>query len=56
MMAACGFQLDVSEATWRGMPAIVKPLVYGCARYFDTNPDRAAEPAQAAGAASNGER
>jgi SAM-dependent methyltransferase len=56
MMAACGFQLDVSEAAWRGMPAIVKPLVYGCARYFDTNPDRAAEPAQAAGAASNGER
>jgi len=31
MIAACGFQLDVSEAVWRGMPAIVKPLVYGCA-------------------------
>jgi SAM-dependent methyltransferase len=47
MMAACGFQLDVSEAAWRGMPAIVKPLVYGRARPFDTNPDRAAEPARA---------
>jgi SAM-dependent methyltransferase len=47
MMAACGFQLDVSEAPWRGMPAIVKPLVYGCARYFDTNSDRAAEPGRA---------
>lgn len=47
MMAACGFQLDVSEAAWRGMPAIVRPLAYGCARYFDTNPDRATEPAQA---------
>lgn len=56
MMAACGFQLDVSEAAWRGMPAIVRPLVYGCARYFDTNSGRAAEPARAAGAASNGER
>jgi SAM-dependent methyltransferase len=43
MMAAGGFQLDVSEAAWRGMPAIVKPLVYGCARYFETNSDRAAE-------------
>jgi ubiquinone/menaquinone biosynthesis C-methylase UbiE len=45
MMAAGGFQLDVSEAAWRGMPAIVKPLVYGCARCFETNSDRAAEPA-----------
>lgn len=54
MMAAGGFQLDLSEAAWRGMPAIVKPLVYGCARYLDTNPDRAAEPARAAGAVSAG--
>jgi SAM-dependent methyltransferase len=46
MMAACGFQLDVSEAAWRGMPAIVTPLVYGCARYFETNSERAAEPAR----------
>jgi ubiquinone/menaquinone biosynthesis C-methylase UbiE len=29
MMAASGFQLDVSESAWRGMPSIVKPLVYG---------------------------
>jgi SAM-dependent methyltransferase len=43
MMATCGFQLDVSEAAWRGMPSIVKPLVYGCARSFDANLDRAAE-------------
>jgi SAM-dependent methyltransferase len=56
MMAAGGFQLDVSEAAWRGMPSIVKPLVYGCARYFDASPDRAAGLARAAGAASNGER
>jgi len=54
MMAACGFQLDVSEAAWRGMPAIVKPLVYGRARSFDANPDRAAEPARAVGAVSAG--
>lgn len=42
MMAACGFELDVSEASWRGMPAILKPLAYGCARYFDTGPARTA--------------
>jgi SAM-dependent methyltransferase len=54
MMVACGFQLDVSEAAWRGMPSIVKPLVYGCARPFDTNPDRDAEPARAVGVASAG--
>ncbi len=29
LMAECGFELDVSEARWRGMPSIVKPLVYG---------------------------
>jgi len=29
LMAECGFELDVSEAAWRGMPAIVKPLAYG---------------------------
>jgi SAM-dependent methyltransferase len=54
MMASCGFQLDVSEAAWRGMPAIVKPLVYGCARSFDANPDRASAPARAVGAVSAG--
>jgi SAM-dependent methyltransferase len=54
MMAACGFQLDVSEAAWRGMPSIVKPLVYGRARSFDANPDRAAEPARVVGAVSAG--
>lgn len=41
MIAASGFQLDVSEAAWRGMPAIVKPLAYGCARRFDNKPLRA---------------
>ena len=35
MMAACGFELDVSEAAWRGMPGIVKPLVYGRAKYVN---------------------
>ncbi len=54
MMAACGFQLDVSEAAWRGMPSIVKPLVHGRARYFGTNSERAAEPVQAVGAVSDG--
>jgi hypothetical protein len=54
MMAACGFQLDVSEAAWRGMPAIVRPLVYGCARSFDADPERAAEPARAVAAVSAG--
>ncbi|HEX4438334.1 MAG TPA: class I SAM-dependent methyltransferase [Solirubrobacteraceae bacterium] len=48
MMAACGFQLDVSEAAWRGMPAIVRPLVYGRAHYFDTKPAHARETARAA--------
>jgi hypothetical protein len=56
MMATCGFQLDVSDATWRSMPSIVKPLVHGRARYFDTNSERAAERAQVVGAASNGGR
>ena len=32
-MAECGFELDVSEAPWRGMPAIVKPLAFGRARF-----------------------
>jgi len=36
LMAQRGFSLDVSEATWRGMPAIVKPLVYGSASFVDT--------------------
>jgi SAM-dependent methyltransferase len=35
MMAECGFELDVSESAWRGMPAVVKPLVYGRARYVN---------------------
>ncbi|HXB16602.1 MAG TPA: class I SAM-dependent methyltransferase [Solirubrobacteraceae bacterium] len=29
LMAEGGFELDVSEAAWRGMPSIVKPLAYG---------------------------
>jgi len=33
LMAECGFEFDVSEAAWRGMPAVVKPLVYGRAEY-----------------------
>ncbi len=33
LMAEGGFEFDVSEAAWRGMPAIVKPLVYGRAEY-----------------------
>ena len=33
LMAECGFQFDVSEAAWRGMPAIVKPLACGRAEY-----------------------
>jgi hypothetical protein len=36
-MAACGFELDVSESAWRGMPGIVKPLVYGRANYPNGN-------------------
>jgi SAM-dependent methyltransferase len=32
-MAECGFEFDVTEAGWRGAPPIVKPLVYGSARY-----------------------
>jgi SAM-dependent methyltransferase len=47
MMAACGFQLDVSEAAWRGMPAIVRPLVYGRAHYFDTKRAHAGTTARA---------
>lgn len=35
MMAASGFELDVDEAAWRGMPSIVRPLVCGRASYFD---------------------
>jgi ubiquinone/menaquinone biosynthesis C-methylase UbiE len=29
MMASAGFELDVCEASWRGMPGIVRPLVFG---------------------------
>jgi SAM-dependent methyltransferase len=32
-MAACGFALDIGESAWRGMPGIVKPLVYGRASH-----------------------
>jgi SAM-dependent methyltransferase len=35
LMAACGFELDVSESAWRGMPGIVRPLAYGHAEYVD---------------------
>jgi ubiquinone/menaquinone biosynthesis C-methylase UbiE len=35
MMAARGFELDVSESAWRGMPGIVKPLAIGRARHVD---------------------
>ncbi len=35
-MAACGFELDVNEAAWYGMPGIVKPLVYGRANCLDS--------------------
>jgi SAM-dependent methyltransferase len=33
-MAECGFELDVTETNWRGMPTIVRPLVYGRADYI----------------------
>lgn len=33
LMAQSGFEFDASEAAWRGMPSIVKPLVYGQARF-----------------------
>lgn len=36
LMAECGFEFDVTEAAWRGMPAIVKPLVCGRAQYVAT--------------------
>lgn len=29
LMRACGYTVDVQEAVWRGMPAIVHPLVVG---------------------------
>jgi SAM-dependent methyltransferase len=32
-LAECGFEFDVGETAWRGMPSIVKPLVYGRAAY-----------------------
>lgn len=37
MMAARGFEVDLSESVWRGMPGIVKPLVLGCASYANGN-------------------
>jgi len=33
-MAECGFELDVRESAWRGMPGVVKPLAYGRATPF----------------------
>ncbi len=32
LMAQSGFEFDAGEAAWRGMPSIVKPLVYGRAQ------------------------
>jgi ubiquinone/menaquinone biosynthesis C-methylase UbiE len=32
LMRACGFELEVAEATWRAMPPIVRPLAIGRAR------------------------
>ena len=29
LMTAAGFELEVREASWSGMPSIVRPLVYG---------------------------
>ncbi len=29
MMRACGFTVDADDAVWRGMPAIVRPIVIG---------------------------
>jgi ubiquinone/menaquinone biosynthesis C-methylase UbiE len=34
LMADSGFEFDVSEAAWKGMPAILKPLVYGRAEHL----------------------
>lgn len=42
MMAARGFEVDLSESAWGGMPGIVKPLVLGRASYANGNrPDGA---------------
>jgi len=35
LMAESGFELDVAEDAWRGMPAIVRPLAYGRASRRD---------------------
>ena len=32
LMRACGFELEMAEATWRAMPPIVRPLAIGHAR------------------------
>jgi len=32
LMRACGFELEIAEATWRAMPPIVRPLAIGHAR------------------------
>jgi ubiquinone/menaquinone biosynthesis C-methylase UbiE len=34
-MRACGFEVDVAEASWRAMPPIVRPLAIGRARPAD---------------------
>jgi ubiquinone/menaquinone biosynthesis C-methylase UbiE len=33
LMRACGFQVHASEASWRAMPPIVRPLMYGRATH-----------------------
>ena len=47
LMAERGFEFDVSEAPWRGMPSIVRPLVYGCARVADIDRSRVPDPDRA---------
>ncbi|TRW89073.1 class I SAM-dependent methyltransferase [Mycolicibacterium sp. 018/SC-01/001] len=36
VMTACGFSPEVEHANWRGMPAIVHPLLIGSARHTET--------------------
>jgi len=33
LMRACGFTVESDEAVWRGMPAIVHPLIVGRATH-----------------------
>lgn len=39
-MSACGFTAETTDAAWRGMPAIVRPLVVGRARVSSHLPVR----------------